>query len=92
MSYDNSFTKEKLDLYLKELAKAFRKYNGKKMPAEIILVGGATILTNYGFRDMTTDIDAIIHSFFYPSSYILSFILSFTSSCLQPSYNFFVKR
>ena len=32
------------------------------MPTEIMLVGGAAILTNYGFRDMTTDIDAVIHA------------------------------
>ena len=58
----NSFTKENLDTYLKELAKEFRKLNGKSMPAEIVLVGGAAVLTNYGFRDMTTDIDAVIHA------------------------------
>ena len=58
----NSFTKENLDNYLKELAKEFRRINGKSMPAEIVLVGGAAILTNYGFRDMTTDIDAVIHA------------------------------
>lgn len=58
----NSFTKENLDNYLKELAKEFRKLNGKTMPAEIVLVGGAAVLTNYGFRDMTTDVDAIIHA------------------------------
>lgn len=61
MSYEN-FTKENLDTYLKELAKEFRKINGKSMPAEIVLVGGAAILTNYGFRDMTADIDAVIHA------------------------------
>lgn len=46
MSFDNEaiFTKENLDGYLKELAKAFRKRNGTSMPAEIILVGGAAIL------------------------------------------------
>jgi hypothetical protein len=32
------------------------------MPAEIVPVGGAAILTNYGFRDMTADIDAVIHA------------------------------
>ena len=32
------------------------------MKAEIILVGGAAVLTNYGFREMTTDIDAVIHA------------------------------
>lgn len=58
----DSFTKENLDTYLKELAKAYKKVNGKSMPAEIILIGGAAILANYGFRNMTTDIDAIIHT------------------------------
>ncbi len=58
----NTFTKGNLDTYLKELAKEFRRLNGKQMPAEIVLVGGAAILTNYGFRDMTTDIDAVIHA------------------------------
>ena len=32
------------------------------MPAEIILIGGASILINYGFREMTYDMDAIINS------------------------------
>lgn len=32
------------------------------MPAEIILVGGASVLINYGFRDMTNDMDAIIQA------------------------------
>lgn len=56
------FTKDNLDSYLRELAKEFRKLNGKSMPAEIVLVGGAAVLTNYGFRNMTTDIDAVIHA------------------------------
>lgn len=55
-----SFNKENLDVYLKELAKEFRKQNGKTMPAEIILIGGASVLANYGFRDMTYDMDAVI--------------------------------
>ena len=46
----NYFTKDNLDMYLKELAKEFRKLNGNKIPAEIILIGGAAILANYGFR------------------------------------------
>lgn len=32
------------------------------MPAEIILIGGASILVNYGFRKSTADIDAIIQA------------------------------
>ena len=62
MSADKPFTKENLDNYLKELAKEFRKLNGNKMPAEIILIGGASVLINYGFREMTYDMDAIINS------------------------------
>lgn len=60
------FTKDNLDMYLKELAKEYRKLSGKTMPAEIILVGGAAVLAGYGFRDMTTDMDAVI----YASSYM----------------------
>ncbi|MBQ3901320.1 MAG: hypothetical protein II736_06320 [Clostridia bacterium] len=62
MSTDNSnvFKKDSLDLYLKELAKEYKKLAGKGMPAEIILIGGAAIIESYGFRDMTTDVDAII--------------------------------
>ena len=60
MSSDTPFTKENLDAYLKELGKEFRKLNGTKTPAEIVLIGGAAILANYAFREMTYDIDAII--------------------------------
>lgn len=59
---DNTFNKDNLDMILKELAKEYRRLGGKAMPAEIILIGGAAIIENYGFRDMTTDIDAIIKS------------------------------
>ena len=62
MSADKPFTKENLDSYLRELEKEFRKKNGNKMSAEIILIGGASILINYGFREMTYDMDAIIKS------------------------------
>ena len=60
MSIDTAFTKENLDTCLKELGKEFRKLNGTKTPVEIVLIGGAAILANYGFREMTYDIDAII--------------------------------
>ena len=64
MSTDNqnTFNIENLDLYLKELGKEYRKSAGKGMPAEIILIGGAAILANYGFREMTTDVDEIINA------------------------------
>lgn len=56
------FTKDNIDIYLKEVAKEYRKQAGKKMPAELILIGGASVLINYGFRNMTTDIDALIQA------------------------------
>lgn len=63
MSYnDKEFTKENIRDYLKELAKEYRKLSGKHVPAEIILVGGAAVLVRYGFRDMTNDVDAIVHA------------------------------
>lgn len=58
----NSFNKSNLDTYLNELARIFRKQNGKGAKSEIILVGGAAILINYSFRNMTMNIDAIIHA------------------------------
>ncbi|GHV11344.1 hypothetical protein FACS1894219_02350 [Clostridia bacterium] len=60
MLSEQAITRENLNGYLKELAKDFRKLNGSKMPAEVILIGGAAVLANYGFREMTYDIDAII--------------------------------
>ena len=56
------FTKENVDFYLKELGKEYRKLNGKGTPAELILIGGASVLVNYGFREMTTDIDVLMHA------------------------------
>ena len=35
---DKAFTKDNLDLYLKEVAKAFRKRNGRSVSAEIVIV------------------------------------------------------
>lgn len=60
MSVDMPITKENLDTYLKELGKQYRRINGKAIPVEIILIGGASILINYGFRDSTYDVDAVI--------------------------------
>lgn len=57
-----TFNKDNLETYLKALAKEYRKLGGKALPAEIILIGGASVLINYGFRDMTTDIDAIVQA------------------------------
>lgn len=56
------FTIENLDYYLNELAKDYAKLTKRnKVPIEIIVVGGASVLINYGFRDSTNDVDAIIN-------------------------------
>lgn len=56
------FTKENIDLYLNAVAKEYRKRVGKGMPAELILIGSASVLINYGFRNTTTDVDAVIEA------------------------------
>lgn len=62
MLSEKSFTKEELIRLLTELGKEFRKRNGTKMKAEIIIAGGASVVLNYGFREMTMDIDAVIQA------------------------------
>lgn len=57
MSIEVPFTKENLEYYLKEVAKEFRK-RGHGTSAEMILVGGASVLINYEFRMASYDIDA----------------------------------
>lgn len=57
MSIDTPFTKENLEYYLKELAKEYKK-RARGIPAEMILVGGASVLINYDFRASSYDIDA----------------------------------
>lgn len=62
MSHKNIINKDNLDIYLKELAKEYKKISGRKMPAEIVIIGGASVLINYGFRFATEDIDCMIAS------------------------------
>ena len=54
--------KNNVEEYLKKLAKRYRKLSGTKIPAEIIIVGGAAILMNYNFRQRSEDIDAMLHA------------------------------
>jgi len=60
MSSEKPITKENLNTYLLDLSKEFRRLNGRKMPAEIVLIGGAAVLAGYNFREVTFDIDALI--------------------------------
>ncbi len=54
------FTKESIDSCLMAVAKEYKRQVGPKVPAELILIGGASVLINYGFRNMTTDMDAMV--------------------------------
>ena len=59
MSNDfNGFTKENLNEYFNDLSKELKKDFGRKANIELIVVGGASILLNYGFRESTSDVDA----------------------------------
>ena len=50
MSTEVILGKEQIDNYLKEVAKQYRKLSGKSMPAEITLIGGASILINVSVK------------------------------------------
>ncbi|SDA63002.1 hypothetical protein SAMN02910275_01739 [Butyrivibrio sp. INlla18] len=54
------FTKDNIDNLLFQLAKEYKKLNRKNTQAEIIIIGGAAIVSKYGFRASTTDIDSLI--------------------------------
>lgn len=56
----NTFTKDNINQYFVELSKEYKRLGGRNNPIELILIGGAAIIENYHFREMTTDIDAII--------------------------------
>ena len=62
MSIEN-LKKENIDFLFKELSKDIRKINGKYPPTEIVVVGGASILINYNFRESTQDIDVFNSNF-----------------------------
>lgn len=52
--------KNDLDKYFFELGKLlFKRAKNKNLHVELIVVGGASIILNYGFRSTTVDIDCI---------------------------------
>lgn len=66
----NKIEKNTLDKYFSELSKIYKKLtHGYEI--EIVLIGGASILINYNFRDVTNDIDAL----YLPSSEIKEAII-----------------
>lgn len=59
MLYDKKITRENAQDIIKQFAKEYRKELGK-VPGEIIIVGGGSIMFNYKFRDATQDFDVIL--------------------------------
>lgn len=58
----SGFSKEDLNKYFFELSKELKKELGRNANIELIVVGGASILLNYDFRESTIDVDAIVSS------------------------------
>ena len=55
-------TKENAYPILKAFAKEYKKQNGTSVPVELVIVGGSSILLNYGFREATQDFDIMVQS------------------------------
>lgn len=58
----SDFNRSNIDYFLYLIAREYKKVNRADPEAEIIIVGGASIIMNYNFRDTTTDIDSIIRA------------------------------
>ena len=56
----HSFGKRDIDRYLYEFAREYKRLGGRHISIEIILVGGASVMENYRFRETTRDIDAFL--------------------------------
>ena len=59
MQFKEKITRENAMDIIRRFAKEYRKTLGKA-PAEIIIVGGGSIMLNYRFRDSTQDFDVIL--------------------------------
>lgn len=60
MSYE--FNRGNIDYFLYLIAKEYKKENRINPEAEIILIGGASMLVNYNFRESITGLDAILRA------------------------------
>ena len=61
MQFKGKITRTNAMDIIRRFAKEYRKELGKT-PAEIIIVGGGSIMLNYTFRDATQDFDVILHA------------------------------
>ena len=60
MYVKETFDREDINYYFKLLSKEIKKEFGRSAKLELIVVGGASILLNYNFRNSTTGIDAYV--------------------------------
>lgn len=60
MYVKEAFNREDINYYFHLLSKEIKKEFGRSIRLELIIVGGASILLNYNFRNSTTDVDAYI--------------------------------
>ena len=58
----DAFTRKDIDHMLFLVAKEYKKMNRHNPEAELILVGGSSVILNYNFRDVTTDIDTVFET------------------------------
>lgn len=56
-------TKENIGQYFADFSKEIKKEFGRKASIDVVIVGGASVLLNYSFRDTTTDVDGYFSSF-----------------------------
>ena len=61
MQSEKKITRDNALDIIKQFAKEYRKELGKA-PAEIIIVGGGSIMLNYKFREATQDFDVILNA------------------------------
>ena len=54
--------KDNVNYYLNELSKEVKKLGGRDFKIDLILVGGASIILNYNFRNSSCDIDGYYKS------------------------------
>ena len=57
-----NLNRSNIDHLLYQVAKDYKKHNRNNPNIEVILVGGASILLSYNFRDETTDLDGIFQT------------------------------
>jgi len=59
---EKNLTRQDIDHYLYLIAREYKKANRTNPECEIVIVGGASVMLNYNFREGTTDIDSVLQA------------------------------